>query len=215
MQLYDFQMTTCHRSDLAHVAWYSSVPLMDLEVALPEARARFPVDDQPADWNLVISHYRRKEINANLQAAATRAYMANGGVDNVVEIEVEDDVETKSKKRTSLNRAQSYTLWPGTRLIGSDNEHKSVVNGALLDVTGLEGDDVQIKDIETNEEFTMSVAQVTKHTRLRWAVTYPAIQGRTLEGTVRLWDTDSRHFTLAALYIGTSRATDGSLVSVV
>ena len=61
----------------------------------------------------------------------------------------------------------------------------------------------------------MSVAQVTKHTRLRWAVTYPAIQGRTLEGTVRLWDTDSRHFTLAALYIGASRATDGSLVSVV
>ena len=135
----------------------------------------------------------------------------------MVEIKVddEDDAETKNKKRTTRNRAQSYTLWPGTRLIGSDNEHKSVVNGALLDVVDLEGDEVQIKDIETNEEFTMSVAQVTKHTRLRWAVTYPAIQGRTLKGTVRLWDTDSTYFTLAALYIGASRATDGSLVSVV
>ena len=105
--------------------------------------------------------------------------------------------------------------WPGTGLIGSDNEHKNVVNGALLDVVGVDGDDVQIRDIETEEEFPMSAAQVAKHTRLRWAVTYPAVQGRTLKGTVRLWDTNSKHFTLEALYIGVSRATNGSLVTVV
>jgi len=210
-----FEMTTCHRSDTAHFAWYSSVPQMDLGVALDEARGRFMVDDQPADWNLVISHHRRVKLNTELQAAATRAYVANWGKDKVVDIEVDDEGETKSKRRVTRNRAQSYTLWPGTRLIGSDNEHKNVVNGALLDVVGLDGDEVQIKDLETKEEFPMSVAQVAKHTRLRWAVTYPAIQGRTLEGTVRLWDTTSRHFTLEALYIGVSRATAGSLVSVV
>ena len=128
---------------------------------------------------------------------------------------VEVKKDEKAKKRVSKNLAQSYDLWPGTRLIGSDNEHKHVVNGALLDVIGVDGDDVQIRDIETEEEFPMSIAQIAKHTRLRWAVTYPAVQGRTLKGTVRLWDTASKHFALEALYIGVSRATSGHLVSVV
>ena len=83
-----------------------------------------------------------------------------------------------------------------------------------MDVIGVDGEDVQLRDIETDEEFTMSSAQVAKHTRLRWAVTYPAVQGRTLKGTVRLWDAGSKHFTLEALYIGVSRATGGHLVSV-
>ena len=94
------------------------------------------------------------------------------------------------------------------------------MNGALLDVLAVkidEGEEVKVvlRDIETKVDFTLTPQQVAKHTRLRWAVTYPAIQGRTLDGTVRLWDTASKHFTIEALYVGLSRAKEGSKVSVV
>ncbi len=188
---------------------------MDLESAIADAKARFTSVVPDTDWNLTISHWRRTRLNDALQAKATIAYRAAGGADVVrVEIEEEDEENSKAKKRATKNRAQSYDLWPGTRLIGSDNEHKHVVNGALLEVTALDGEEAQVRDIETGEEFTMTIAQIAKHTRLRWAVTYPAAQGRTLQGTVKLWDVESRHFTLEALYIGVSRATHGSLVSI-
>ena len=190
---------------------------MDLETAVAEARARYPASATPADWNLTISHYRRMQLNENLQEAATRAYKAGGGT-SIVSIapEEEDEEETaRKKRRICKNRAQAYDLWPGTRLIGSDSETKNIVNGALLDVTGVKDDEIKLRDIETKVEFTLTPEQVAKHTRLRWAVTYPAIQGRTLDGTVRLWDTASKHFTIEALYVGLSRAKEGSKVSVV
>ncbi len=210
-----FQMTRCRRSDAEHFDWYTRVPHMDLESAIAGAKARFTSDVPDTDWNLTISHWRRTRLNDALQAKATIAYRAAGGGDVVrVEIEEEDEENSKAKKRATKNRAQSYDLWPGTRLIGSDNEHKHVVNGALLEVTALDGEEAQVRDIETGEEFTMTITRIAKHTRLRWAVTYPAVQGRTLQGTVKLWDVESRHFALEDLYIGASRATHGSLVSI-
>ena len=130
--------------------------------------------------------------------------------------EGEEEIALK-KRRLCKNKAQAYDLWPGTRLIGSDNATTHIVNGALLDVLAVEGEEknVKLRDIETKVEFPLPPEQVAKHTRLRWAVTYPAIQGRTLEGTVRLWDTTSRHFSIEALYVGLSRAKAGCNVSVV
>lgn len=89
------------------------------------------------------------------------------------------------------------------------------MDGALLDVIGVEEDEVKLRDIETKVEFTLTPQQVAKQNRLRWAVTHSAIQGRTLEGTVGLWDTDSKHFTIEAPYVGLSRAKEGCKVSVV
>ena len=157
------------------------------------------------------------QLNANLQEAATRAYKASGGTSIVrIDPEEEDEEETaRKKRRICKNRAQAYDLWPGTRLIGATSETKYIVNGALLDVIAVDGDEIKLVDIETKVEFTLDCQQVAKHTRLRWAVTYPAIQGRTLDGTVRLWDADSKHFTIEALYVGLSRAKEGSKVSVV
>ena len=40
------------------------------------------------------------------------------------------------------------------------------------------------------------------------------VQGRTLQGTVALWDLSSQHLTAKHPYIGLSRATHGSLVRV-
>ena len=217
-----FRMTGVNfrRCDKAHFDYYCQIPAMDLGTAVAEARTRYPSTPTHADWNLTISHHRRMQLNANLQEAATRAYKASGGTSIVrIDPEEEDEEETaRKKRRICKNRAQAYDLWPGTRLIGATSETKHIVNGALLDVMAVSNDEeikVTLKDIETNVEFTLTPEQVAKHTRLRWAVTYPAIQGRTLDGTVRLWDADSKHFTIEALYVGLSRAKDGSKVSVV
>ncbi len=166
----------------------------------------------------MISHYRRIKLNDLLQKAATEAYKTNMDTTLIVHVEPfpqipesEVNINTRCLMR---NVPQAFDCWPGTRLIGADNEHKNVVNGALLEVMDITESGILIRDRETEEEFSMSIAQIAKHTRLCWAVTYPAVQGRTLDGTVRLWDVDSKHFTLEALYIGVSRARHGSLVSL-
>ena len=58
----------------------------------------------------------------------------------------------------------------------------------------------------------MSVSSLVKHTRLRHALTLRSVQGRTLSGTVALYDINSKHFTPTHLYVGLSRATDGRTV---
>ena len=208
-----FVLTRCRRAkdDESFFNWYTKIPRMTLQEAKEEARARFG-GSAPfvADWNLVISHYRRIKINDALQKAATQAYRKGGA--KIVHIKPE--AETKNGRRLMRNVPQAFDCWPGTRLIGADNEHRNVVNGAILEVLDIDSKGARIRDKETEEEFTMSIEQLTKHTRLRWAVTYPAVQGRTLDGTVRLWDVDSKYFTLEALYIGVSRARHGSLVSI-
>jgi hypothetical protein len=210
-----FVLTRCRRAkdDESFFNWYTKIPRMTLQVAKEEARARLPSNGKDADWNLVISHYRRIKINDALQKAATQAYKGGGGAPSKI-VHIKPEAETKNGRRLMRNVPQAFDCWPGTRLIGADNEHKHVVNGAILEVLDTDSKGARIRDKETEEEFTMNVEQLTKHTRLSWAVTYPAVQGRTLDGTVRLWDVDSKHFTLEALYIGVSRARHGSLVSI-
>ena len=67
---------------------------------------------------------------------------------------------------------------------------------------------------ENGLQFYLTAEQVARHTRLAWTLTYPAVQGRTFQGSVGIWDLDSRHFTTRHLYVGVSRATDGALVGI-
>ena len=99
----------------------------------------------------------------------------------------------------------------GTRLMGSNNSHRCVFNGGLYEVTSLCPLQLQGED---GASFEMTPEHVSKHLRLAHAVTYPSIQGRTLQGVVGVYDLDSKHFTTRHLYIGISRATAGALISV-
>ena len=216
-----FVLTRCRRAkdDVPFFNWYTSIPRMTLQEAKESARARLhgvPGERRTdADWNLVISHYRRVKLNDILQKAATQIYKTKGG-QTIVHIEPPETSLPQGRRSTRglRNVPQAFDCWPGTRLIGADNEHKDVVNGALLEVLDIDSKGALVRDKETEQEFSMSHAQIAKHTRLCWAITYPAVQGRTLDGTVRLWDVESKHFTLEALYIGVSRVRHGSLVSL-
>ena len=209
-----FLLTQCRRSDPEHFYWYVKIPRMNLNDARASARAQLCDNHrgENAQWNLVISHFRRIQINDSLQKEATGKYKQIWGSTKVLKIA--PVAQEKDGRQLMRNVPQAFEVWPGTCLIGADNEIKNIVNGALLEVLDVEREVLLMLDIETKEKFKLKLEQAAKHTRLRWAVTYPAVQGRTLDGTVRLWDLNSKHFTIEALYIGASRARHGSLVSI-
>ena len=108
-----------------------------------------------------------------------------------------------------------YPCCVGTRLMGCNNSFRAkgreIKNGELFEVCAI-GENVTLRNEQG--EISLTPEQVAKHLRLTWAVTYPSIHGRTLQGTVGVWDLDSKHFTTKHLYVGVSRATHGSKVSV-
>ena len=76
-------------------------------------------------------------------------------------------------------------------------------------------DVVTLKDEDIGgEEFDVTVDQLIRHTRLRWALTLCSVQGRSLSGTIVVHDTHSRHFSTTHLHVALSRATDGRNVSI-
>ena len=101
-------------------------------------------------------------------------------------------------------------------MIGTNSTLKPTVNGAFLLVTHVSPDVVWLKgeDMGGDVVFEVSVSSLVKHTRLRRALTLCSVQGRTLSGTVALYDVTSKHFTSTHLYVGLSRATDGHKVSI-
>ena len=185
-----FTLTRCHRSDEDTFRFYCSLPSLPLEDAKRLARERFPAKGD-CDWNIVISHSRRHRINRDRQKSFC------------------EGKETVSIPKYS---DPAFKCCVGTRLLGSNNSYKAIHNGGLYHVTAL-GEGIHLED-EHGVKFIVTAEQVAKHLRLSWAVTYPAIQGRTLQGTVGVWDADSKHFSCKHLYVGVSRATYGSKVSV-
>jgi hypothetical protein len=168
---------------------------MGVSDAVSEARRKFPVRPGHADWNLVMSHHRRKQLNASIQAL-----LANG---------------QKTVKVTGGGaESQEYDLFIGTRLIGSNSERPGIVNGALLTVVRI-GAECELVDDETGERVIIPLKRLNFHTRLRHALTLASCQGRTLQGRVRLWDCDSVHFSPAHIYVAASRATSPELFEVV
>ena len=111
---------------------------------------------------------------------------------------------------------EGYSCCVGTRLMGCNNSFRSksqeIKNGELFEVTGINLTHITLRN--ERGEISLTPQQLAKHCRLCWAVTYPSIQGRTLDGTVSVWDLDSKHFTARHLYVGVSRATHGSKVRV-
>ena len=162
---------------------------MALEDAKRLAAERFPPAE--SDWDLVISRYKRRSINDRRQRQAAR------GKDTVA---------------IPAGSDPGFNCFAGTRLMGANNCHRDIINGGLYVVIALIP--LRLSDEESGAEFLLSPEQIAKHTRLRWACTYPSVQGRTLQGTVALWGLSSQHFTSRHLYIGLSRATHGSLVQV-
>ena len=162
------------------------------EQSLPEAvraaRERFPRQGEP-DVSLVISHAHRIRINArdNRRLAPPEAVT----------------IEYTGTGPTTTNMPQTMRVWPGLKLIGVGGR---VTKGIYVHVAEVGPEKIVL---DGGDSFTH--AALLKHTRLCHAITYASCQGLTLEGRVFLCDTESPHFTLKHLYVGSSRATSSEL----
>ena len=107
---------------------------------------------------------------------------------------------------TTTNMPQTMRVWPGLKLIGVGGR---VTKGIYAHVAEV-GPEMIVLD--GGDSFTHTA--LLKHTRLCHAITYASCQGLTLEGRVFLCDTESPHFTLKHVYVGSSRATSSELLSV-
>ena len=162
-----------------------------LAEALQAARERFPRQGEP-DVSLVISHAHRIRINArdNRRLAPPEAVT----------------IEYPGTGPTTTNMPQTVRVWPGLKLIGAGGR---VTKGIYVHVAEVGPEKIVL---DGGDSFTHTA--LLKHTRLCHAITYASCQGLTLEGRIFLCDTESPHFTLRHLYVGTSRATSSELLSV-
>ena len=174
----------------------------NLQEALAEARAMFPVTGRPARYTLTISHKNRMRINR---------------LRNMEDAKSWDSVFLKAPNQTrGGNQPQDMILWKSLQLIGAGHR---CLKGLFYEVAEIRSD--VAKEVAANNGAIVKLTsglvltheQAVQSLRLTYALTYASCQGLTLPGVVRL-DTRSDHFTLKHLYVGLSRATAADLVEV-
>ena len=184
----------CRRSERQLFDWYSSLipdgarfetPLADV---LRQARATFKFDN-PARYNLCLSHRRRVRLNAELN----KHFCPQEGWRLI----------KATAQRGQLCAAQNMLVWPGLELLGCSRSGRRIKNNVTYKVQILNDEHLVIES-ET-ENMTLSYAQAAELLRLSFARTYASIQGTDFDDTVRLHDTTSKHFTRRHLFVAMSR----------
>ena len=182
------------RSDQVLYNFYTSISNRPVSEALEDARRLFPVTDQLATTTLVISHSRRKFLNArrNAQDAPSNAVFFKAPIG----------------AKSTGNGPQSCFMWPGLRMIGTGGMVKKGVFVTITHVT-------QDGDVTLDNGAQLTKEQAIRSIRLTTALTYASVQGLTLEGRVRMECTASKFLSWRHSYVGSSRATAHHLLEVV
>jgi hypothetical protein len=202
----EFQLSRCRRSNTEHFEMCLGVLESSLGNAIEHARLEFPQDwGQPAhkqgDFHLVLSHRRRVALNHACQKEAAAIYRMETPDMPVLSIAAPEE-------DTGLNIGQDFEIFAGTRLIGANNETKAIVNGGFLLVKSVSDEGCLVED-EAGGEHELTILQITRSTRLAWAITITASQSREFGGRVAIWDTESPHFSRARLYTALTRVKNG------
>ena len=201
----EFRLTRCRRSNRTHFNFCLELLPMPLADGIAACRAAFPPGPGPlhrqADLHLVLSHWRRTELNKLCQQEAVERYRREHPDGVVVAIGAPED-------ERGLNLQQDFELCAGTKLIGANNDTRGVVNGGFMTVTEVREDECDVVD-EFGEGFTLTHKQVARSTRLAWAITVLASQSREFACRVCVWDVESRHFSRQSLYVAVTRVKIG------
>jgi hypothetical protein len=170
----------------------------NLEAALSNSRAQFPVTKRHAAYTLTMSHALRTQINRRRNEEELVIPSQNWLAVNIKE------PEGYTRTRAG-NQPQAMKVWPGLQLIGAGGR---CLKGMFYTVAACDE-----AKVELNTGVGLTHQQAFESLRLSYALTYASCQGLTLPGVVRL-DTQSSHFTLKHLYVGLSRGTAADLVEV-
>ena len=183
-------LTKCRRSAGTHIFHFvtglypngqlGTLPLCD-QVSL--ARRVFPLQRGIARWNLCISHAKRKTLNK-----ICYDFFAKGERLNV---QLSDELVNQ--------------IFVGCALLGNSTDRR-ITNGCFYEVMSFTDKLVTIRDLENLESVDVPVENM-KALRLGWAITYAAVQGRTLKERTRLWCTDHPRFTTRHLAMAIGRVT--------
>ena len=193
-----FELTENRRSDPPLFAFIQSLrpgtpEARDLAEALADAMERFPQTEREADWVLVLSHRKRMALNRQMnqrKKTADALFFRHRPVQG----------------QATGNQPQSMWLWPGLTLVGAGGP---CPKGIMVEVVSLTEDQVTLSN-----GATLDRERICKCTRLAHCLCYASVQGLTLPGVVKLWDTASPLLTLRHLYVGISRATGAQNVEV-
>jgi hypothetical protein len=199
------RLTECMRSDAELFSFFSqciyggTLYKLGLQEALIQARERFNYQGV-CENNFVLSHRRRIRINREV---AMKLAPKEGTL----------ILPAQPRKGEQLSQ-QSMMVWVGCTLLGCcQSIKKGIRNGLRYEVLKIEEEYVILR--RDSQEFRLTQDEVKLYTRMAWARTMASIQGDEVTGSLRIWDTQSRHFTLRHLYVCLSRARDASLVSVI
>ena len=113
--------------------------------------------------------------------------------------------EKREHDAVFLKGPEPFWTWASQQLVGAGGLCRK---GIFYTVSEIDEHIV----LESGERLTREAAG--KSLRLCHALTYASVQGLTLPGTVRLLETEHKHFTKKHLYIGSSRATNHELLEI-
>ncbi len=149
---------------------------MPLAAAVQLCRSRFPpakghLLHMQGEMHLVISHKRRVKINTLCQETAVKRYRAKKPKGRVALVE---PLRPQEQDRGSLNVAQAFELFEGTRLVGANSETRGIFNGVFMTVGEVRDDDCDVTD-ELGKCAALTCATIARSARLAWAMTVDSI----------------------------------------
>jgi hypothetical protein len=231
-------LTRCRRSDEKLFGFYASLieggerEHTTTQQAVADAMRAFPPQRGEAEWNLSLSHAKRRRICKVINDKA-----AKGKPHVLVEAALSDP------------NSQDMLIFEGLVLVGCNQKKKGVVNGCFYKVLAFNEDETTLLNLDAseaqsneptesetdetdeNENDTMSepVSDITEATevivtvptvdlslclRLAQCLTYSSCQSRTLPGRLRLHEVSHIHFTKRHLNVGLSRGTSCDLIDL-
>jgi hypothetical protein len=100
-------------------------------------------------------------------------------------------------------------------LLGATQSRKKGIRNGLfyrVDAIDLESECVSLD--REDVKYHLTFKDVAAFLRPSFTRTYASIQGDEVAGSLKLWDTTSKFFTMKHLYVGLSRARDSTKVCV-
>ena len=192
---------------MGHYNFVGGIYGKDLETALQEARALYPVREPFNGTTLCISHRSRVRYNAEVNARLAPA-------DHLC-------IAGSKKPSAGANQSQDMRVWVGIVMValGTHDVLKNGLRYKILtlpagEVTTFSLQGVNDDDLLLGEPFEVTRETFVADLRLTHAICYFSCQARTIKGPLRVADTRHHHFSLRHLIVGCGRAPEGSAVEV-
>ena len=182
---------------------------LPLPAQVAAAKERYPRNSEHPHYSLVMSHVRRRRINAleNERLAPADAVL----------------LEPPSCERERMaNKPQAMRVWLGLKFLGCMKQSdEKTTNGMEYEVLGTTDSTVGLRSLDPSGKeqhgapFELSYSETAQRMRLQHALCYYTCEGRTFrDGLCVLYDTGHKFFTRRHLIVGISRCGEGRDVQI-